>query len=595
MKSVFHPMSLWPIVFMNDENRVTVERAVSAIIETRKRVTHYMEKRKKQNFYKQYKAAKDHSNEMFQELGEEAVALSQKEIFCKIAVWADENNVSRQECVCAAIVAMKFALRRMKTKDFCLLAGKYAEEWDESQRKKITDIIKCHLPKTKSWLLDEYGRESPIPNIADMLCSNCNDDQYFSMIDPCDDAEILSGVVESGPLEKQLSPESIEQSRIYVKELKKELRKASAIEKALREKLEMTVMHLTEPLDKAWQLQSKTGDLFVFVLCNLEKLFYSNMIFADHYEKNEALETRSAIATLTGASPQFWQIVLVQLLTDTGGIVEDKFASWVSPFFASLTKHPLKIKRQKLPPEAIKAQAVFAKLVAPYLKGYHPKNLDCFNLDKLSLLEPNKYLQLISLYFACKISKAELLPDNSDDKHVIYHLFDKIIVPNLESIINWMYEGLTDASGDKRSNVALDVWLEPLCQNAPDEIKEHQEAAVVGIEPEEPETWYYVHNPENGASVSDPVTFCNVEGLNGYFKKHGIATIIKPESILNALVYYKRMASKIRSVMPQELCGHEGWHKIKRGKLRILARLDKKDGLFFHIYPRKEWAYRAAV
>lgn len=573
-------MSQWPVIFLSQEDRDSIKTALSAINETRKRVTAYLGTRKRQRFYIQYKAAIAQMNEMLEDLAEETVALSHKEIIFKIVYWADTNNMPRKQIVNVTSAAINKAMALWTKGSLSRIStGWYLDNQNAAYNIKLVERIKDMLARPNR-LINAGSDTYVVGNIICALCDTCTCYQLISMMTPCEDGEIFDGITESGPLEKLLSTESIEQNRKYLQVLNDEYSNAKKSCDDLKKKFDVSELWLTEPLDNVINNhESNKLDCLVASLCVMARMNMLIAMSADKasYDKDDLIESN---ALYIGGSTHFWRIILVQLLVEVAGIIDNKLALWVHSLIDFLVKHPLKIKGFKLPIEADKAKSVFAKLGAHYLRGYHPDEQCLGNVDKWVQYETeqNEYLQVVSVYFAgVMTNKSGITFDNiSDCERMISDLYKKIIYPNMKAIIRWMYECATNTTED------ADLNPEP-------------QAPVPEIDELKPETWYYVRNPAAGMTVSDPVTFCDSEGLKGYFREHRIDATIKPESIMNALVHYKLMPQSIRAVMPQEYCGREGWHKIKRGGLRILAKLDEKEQLYFNIYPRKEWEYRATV
>jgi len=592
-------MSQWPVIFLSQEDQESIKTALSAIIETRKRVAAYLEKRKKQRFDSQYKAAFAQKDEILKDLGEEIIALSHKEIILNIISLADANKVERKRIVTATLGAINRAMAGFTPNSVKHLhTGWYLEHQNATDNKKLIVQIKDILARQDRVILagpDTYLVDKIIRN----LCDNCTCNQLISLIIPCEDGEIFDAVTESGPLKKQLLKESVEQDRKYAKALNDEYYRAKKSYDDLKEKIAMSEMWLTEPLENVIaRVASNKLDFLVESLCVIEKTTCSKVMSAEFADANLKEVFKNLIENYSlfiGSSVHLWRIFLVQILAETGGIIGNMLAPWVHSLIDFLVKHPLKIKKVKMPIDADKAKAVFAKLGAHYLKGYHPDEQCMGNTDKWGQheTEPNSYLQAVSVYFASVMTNNPVTsPDNAERQNVINDLFQKIIIPNIESIIRWMHECATNATADGQPIQTFDELVKPFVI---DGSEPQQESQALEVEEIKLKTWYYVHNPEHGMTVSEPVVFSNSEELEGYFRKHRVDAVIKPESIMNALAQYKLTPQSIRAIMPQEYCGREGWHKIKRGKLRILARLDEKEQLYFHLYPRKEWEYRAAV
>ncbi len=65
-------------------------------------------------------------------------------------------------------------------------------------------------------------------------------------------------------------------------------------------------------------------------------------------------------------------------------------------------------------------------------------------------------------------------------------------------------------------------------------------------------------------------------------------------SLRHALEYFDSMTPLQRAMIPREPIGDRDWHKIKRGKHRILIR--EEDGRrLFHVYDRKDWVSRGRI
>ena len=71
------------------------------------------------------------------------------------------------------------------------------------------------------------------------------------------------------------------------------------------------------------------------------------------------------------------------------------------------------------------------------------------------------------------------------------------------------------------------------------------------------------------------------------------AVVVKESSVVEALRHYKDMPEMVRVTKPLERHGEYNWHKLKRGKQRILVR-SENNTLYFTLYQRRDWQYPTA-
>lgn len=323
----------------------------------------------------------------------------------------------------------------------------------------------------------------------------------------------------------------------------------------------------------------------------------------------------SAILRVIATGEDFWFIVLFQILARHGGVSGDRLADGAPALLDSMLSHPGRLRRLPVKPGLEAARTALARRILPALCGI-PSPIGGPAPDDGAAAPAEDVLWRCAFRIATAHARALSAADKADERaDGIRALFAEWIAPFPDEIVAFFRRchelGMRpDEDPDVAACAELRRGQIPP-EPGPDEGEDMdggESAALPSAMPAwfeeeapvaEPETppvraWFYVREPGNPASsltevVLDPDS---LEADLGAFMRHeGIPTVVKPSSVLHAIDHYLDLPDDVRAVLPHEVIGTMSWPKLKRGRLRILLRRDG-DRLLFHIYARRDWAYR---
>jgi hypothetical protein len=205
------------------------------------------------------------------------------------------------------------------------------------------------------------------------------------------------------------------------------------------------------------------------------------------------------------------------------------------------------------------------------------------------------------------------------DTEIVDWIWHYYMQPNLENLVEWLIDAwvsrperqclgtgttgniddladdylrhlILEEEGQKQvqhEQEAADDW-----QSDNSELPESVSSVINGVFNAEHDKWFYVENPkaENwNVTALETADEDFEEGLDVFFRRNKVTTVVPTASVARAVRYFEEAQQGQGVQIPGVVINGVLWSKVKRGKARILCRLDERDQLYFHVYPRRAW------
>ena len=440
--------------------------------------------------------------------------------------------------------------------------------------------------------------------LEDHVLHNADTQQILALIDFAPEREVVEAAFEERFDRGPLCPAEMSASRAYVRALQDRHDHLAKRREHIDDRLELGAEFLTEPAET---LLPESQDTFTVVLTQYQLQKYRELLTPDTPSTRRLADRYGELTyymAYLACSPDFWHVVLCQWLAEFNGITGSpaELAEWVGPLLVNLIEHPQKLRRLKVPRGAERARTWLAKRLAPYLVGASERRPGFIQAELADGCTP------AMVVWAAADSLAELADVTLDDplstsfnnprqQTVVAGLWESLFADNAEAILEQLAQQTLERLADEK---ALEEAFSRFSGFL--EAEDAEEEPEDSVPPEDPRwsvaNWLYVANPGNPDGSAEPVVSSSDDDagqvLDAYFRSRHIDPVIKTDSIANALRYYVDMPDAVRSLVPHENVEGESWSKLKRGKIRILARFGDLGKLQFHIYSRKDWRRREA-
>lgn len=259
-----------------------------------------------------------------------------------------------------------------------------------------------------------------------------------------------------------------------------------------------------------------------------------------------------------------------------------------------LFRSPAKIGRMKCSRKYDKVKSSLKHFVSPVLCDLDLEERGVYLSDFETQRGPAQFnLRAYLLVSMINENRNEGL--SAKQKRAVRRILEELIIPARHAIMERL-EKVQCHDEIMAGAQTLTGWLQEIDAASEDEMPEedlHDDTPEVLDEPEQ-RVWRYVDNPGCDLNAYTEWHFLSGTELDVHFRKHHVRPSIKAESIIRAIDYYLGMEPSQKNIMIKEHVGHESWHKLKRGGMRILIRDDDDRNIYVHVYPRKEWTYKAA-
>jgi len=445
--------------------------------------------------------------------------------------------------------------------------------------------------------------------VVDIVCE-LSDDDIVMLADPFPDWEPVIAGFEDKLDEGILTESACAELENYVRELKT---RHAVLTLELNEKsqrIERAMDYVAAPMNELPNSINGYEEEVLLIFTKLAQKEYMAWVAGRKEPQVDSLFVEAEdryrhvdMMTLLGSHAEFWYVVLFQLLDSYTPLTENTLSADARRILATMIRHPTKLRKMSVPAGYDKLKGRLKRYVSPCLKGFHPDEEDYLINERLEEdLEPRHYVDLVAEYISLSFFKDNQFGIQSDGQlkalekawsDIFEPLVEKVATHFCLEVLGHDVEELKTLE-DTASEHEFQEYMQEYLEAEPEEFDIDLEADLVTqehIEPAPPRrNWYYVPHlaaPEKGERIEFAGTDKG-DALDTFFGKRNIKTVIKSKSIANALDYYVGLPENVRQLMPKESLGEYSWDKLKRGKLRIVARIEDED-LFFHIFPRKEW------
>lgn len=491
--------------------------------------------------------------------------------------------------------------------------AKRAREWRESIELLLT------APADRA-MLDNFVRLFGVHvggvDIAAETILDRDDHSLICILEPELDLDVvtaaLRGRCEDGPL----SPAEIENLASYTSELRRQSQDISTKTDDYWNKLSLALKYVVGPTD-IFEHDNDNCHHFLDLITGLYRCILSEHImgsgqteqikarlrmFDDAETIWDVIATDEVFLAILCRRPQTWYVILQQILAQNGAVNGESLQPWALPLLSSMVQHPSKLKKHRVPDCAARARSALARYVAPILTGHHSDDeAKLFGEDSLENAEARHALHIIAERVALSVAESlhAQLDDNVEEQKDLPQALESadkraaaakavatFIAPNFDAILVRCCEDILGEPEEVPSPEELAGMYPDLNMEI-----EEEEAEAARARTEKAMTWYYVDRPASDSRGHRLVLKPGERdiALEKFFRKRRVDTVIKPESIAGALDHFCAMPDKVRHVAPKEQIGDDSWIKLKRGKMRILAREDEEGKLLFHVYQRKVW------
>ncbi len=492
---------------------------------------------------------------------------------------------------------------------------KRAREWRESLEHTLTDP--SDRPVMERFL--HVGGVSVVGvDVAAETILDREDRELLCIMDPDLDLELvdaaLSGCCEEGPL----SQGEIEALASYTRELRRQCRSIDLKNNDYWDKLRLALEYVACPTD-ILDDDNAEGHAFLELLAGFHRCILTEHIIGSGQPKQlksrlhmlddtetiwDAVAGDEVFLAVLCRRPETWYVILQQILAQNGAVDGESLRPWALPLLSNMIQHPAKLKKLRVPDHAARTRSALARYVAPLLTGVHfEEERVMYGEATLANAEARHALNVVAERVVLSVTKSGLEDevDSNDDGHedslLGFECSDKrkaaakavatFIAPNFDAILVRFCEDILGEPEEVPSPEELAGMYPDLNIEVEEEETPERPAAA-----EEVTVWYYVDRPDLDTQRHSLKLKPGERdrALGKFFRKHGIDTVIKPESIAGALDHFCAMPETVRHVAPKEQIGANSWVKLKRGKMRILAREDEDGRLLFHVYQRKVWS-----
>lgn len=599
---------LFPLIFDTQDDLDRTVGVLEAFFKVHRRASTFLERRKTQRTKNSYDLALLRMDELLTEMGGATVELHHRRILLKAKLFAQERtyDVARTVSICAEVIGMTSAkIRRVAGKPplGTSPAWTFLSPYNEGMHNaEMASAMSCDLKNPHEFTRLGKHRAKLAAELAGHLADVCTESEILSMLDPIENDDV-SDQIETMDSETLAVFEERQKERLA--SLEADLEQAEATVNEITDRLSMANEFTTEPfLNKSFfpgmgdtndAPGSFEGSLFPRMMAFLVTVEYTRAIIPiDRLTPEPPPDALKNLVGIMAVDKYFWNVILCQMCDDCDALRKHQFADWFHSLFQQLIEHPKHFSRLSVSPDVMRARSLFSKSLVPVMLGHDRTGCQSWLDNARQSKEPNMALDVYASYLALSVSKrqADGADLDGDVSRSLFILWKKYCLPVMERILL----EIRNAIIEKRYIIlgaADSPDATPSKSNADNDKLADSLSCLEALEPAGQEMeWFYVRRPEYGIRDAEPVPELDDNKINDWLWDQDIKTIVKPESVINALNYYCSLPPITRAMTPKETVGHESWDKMKRGKLRILARLESGNKLFFHLYPRKEWEYK---
>jgi hypothetical protein len=580
----FHPP--WPFAFANDHAPESRSLLLSACLDMRRRCERYLASPKRQRLFARKEALLALEREYGTEYQNELLLSAHRAVLRTALAHARRSGAEARETgEMAAVLISLVGVSLESHPDFDsydVMSALVKEQADklavlaDSVREELRSMIHSGLvatsrhPETFAAMLQGMAEDLSDAE-AVSIAAPLDEDLTSAMFDAADDAAIDRALADA--------PGRLEPLRAAYLEAKHSLDE-------IWDRMDLAEAFVIDPVDQLYrQRAGELGDPLALIL--------AGQLVAECRVRVHGVRPRRADTSrvpplpsiaVVGGRREFWHMVLFQILAQHGAIRDGGFVPGAIELLGALLERPARLTRVPVPRELEKCRTALAKRVAPFVR---PQVLQAegqiLSAAALAAVPQELALAAVSMGLALSLAVDPATKEVGTEAQnkAVQRLIEEYLRPHAGEYIEFLHrcEVLRTAQAPGPAEEAPPVEEPALPPEAP-------APAPLRVLP-----WFYVDEPGNPRSPRRRVELreeARLEDFTRFLGDRGIPPIVKPVSLLNALDFYLRMPLASRALLPQETVGLVPWPKLKRGRIRILAR--EEDGcLLFHIYARRDW------
>ncbi len=580
---------MWTFRFLDKTHQEGVCSVLSSYTAAREKLNRYLSSSVHQHRVTYLKWVESKHVELVNELFETERDYYQLKLFKSIIAHPDHVDLQPLACMSAYVGLIFMGLRiphemrqRLDMREYGFLEAD--KELVETLRSRLEEL---HGDKDFHKAVDDFGC---VDTVCDFVLRHASDREILYLADTDLDDVFLDFAEGRTTIEELNNPALLQPLEDRMQVLRREFDKSQILRKKLNAKVGSSLDTIFLEFDEG-DFDILTTILMIFYRYDVQHQL-SLITFKEKQEHCSKALNDPGLLAACAADPFFWFLSTFYLLRSNGGVVGESYADHVVDLFCSLMRSPSRIRRIKCPQYLDKLKARLSHFYSPFLREcqVEERSLDELNL---SSLESTEHLNLFALNLLTLNNDLSVDGLSPGQFKAIKRLLKEIFYQSHTMILN-------ELAALYCSDQSLDVlatfedWIKEAEKEDLADEASAIEPAVDTIECTPERAWRYVHNPKAGRQQFDEIVFSEEDALDSYFRKNNIDSIIGTGSIIRAVDRFIQTEDNHKNLMIKEHTGDYSWHKVKRGKLRILLHEDKQGHIYVHIYPRKEWKYSAA-
>jgi len=490
----------------------------------------------------------------------------------------------------------------------------------DSRRDFIIDFLKTCLDTYFHASMRELGNSEARAECSRLfnLFKELPDEHLIELTDPTIDEEFFDEISSIGLEASSLSKPSLDEDLKYISYLERKIFQLETQLYDILNKSKSSYEFIIEPCIDALTVGNHYDIVFQWIfklaLRSIRKAistYYSSKFnrMLDPSAVDIEIKTNDELILLMPSSTHFWYTVLVVLYTQTTVNDEEKIASEIIEILLQAIKHPAKLRKAKCSNAYMKFKSNLQKYITPFTKGRHLELEENFSCDLLARMPKQNALYLVAAHLS-RICQGLDYAQNADKElfKIIIAIERDILHGAVNNMIRWaintiegsavvpfsyddMFENYSSSEGNETDFLAMSTGITPTTDY--DLISS---LTTIDVNPEvlqeQKKEWFYLSNPKHNVDDIESIytygesTFVSIDKI---IRENGLEGIVKTGSVVSALEYFDEMPADEKIHFDKVKIEDQLWYKIKRGKLRILARTIDEDALIFNIYPRKNW------
>jgi len=440
----------------------------------------------------------------------------------------------------------------------------------------------------------------------------------IELTDPTIDEDFFDEIASIGLESASLSKSSLDENLKYISYLEHKVFQLETQLYDILNKSKTSYEFIIEPCIDALTVGNRYDIIFQWIfklaLRSIRKVIstYYSSKFNRFFEPSVVdieIKPNDELILLMPASTHFWYTVLVILYIQTKANDGEEIAPEIIDVLLQAIKHPAKLRKAKCSNAYMKFKSNIQKYITPFTKGRHIELEESFSCDFLARMPKQNALYLVAAHLSRICQKLDYT--NKTDKElskIAINIERDILHGFVNNMIKWAintiednvivplsYDDMLESYSSSEENEADHLAM--LTDKTP--TTDHDfisSLTTIDVNPEvlqeQKKEWFYLSNPRHNVDEIESIymygesTFASIDKI---IRENGLEGIVKTGSVVSALEYFDEMSDDEKIHFDKVKIEDQLWYKIKRGKLRILARAMYDGALIFNIYPRKNW------